>query len=123
MLRLFRVSGKSMEPTIKSGSFACVIESNNYKIGDIVVVKINSNLKIIKRISKISNGRVLLNSENTATSSSLCDYAYYISDIIGKVIFKFNLREILNRINIFALKNIKKFKISIHKERKHDGIG
>jgi len=112
-----------MEPTIKSGSLACVIESNNYKIGDIVVVKIHSNLKIIKRISKISNGRILLNSENTKTSSSLCDYAYHISDIIGKVIFKFNLREILNRINIFALKNIKKFKISIHKERNHDGIG
>ena len=112
-----------MEPSIEPGSIACVIKSNHYKIGDVVVIKINNNLKIIKRISKLTDGRVLLKSDNSNTSSSFCDYAYYISDIVGKVVFKFNLRQILNRINIFAVKNIKKFKISIQKERNHDGIG
>ena len=90
MFNFYRVSGDSMEPTIKSGSYVYVCKKIDYSIGDIVIVSIADDLNIIKRIVSINNQKIKLCGDNTFKSSTLCEPWYCKQDIIGKVIINFS---------------------------------
>ena len=79
-----------MEPTISPGSYICTYKKVNYNIGDVVVVSIADDLKIIKRIFSINNQKIKLCGDNISKSSTLCEPWYRSQDIIGKVIINFS---------------------------------
>mgnify|MGYP001327750996 FL=1 len=76
-----------MEPTISSGSLVLVFKKSKYNVNDIVVVSIEQDLSIIKRVISIHNQRIKLSGDNYNKSSSLCDPWYCKDRIQGKVIF------------------------------------
>jgi len=91
--RLLRISGHSMEPTIKNGSV--VVISNilfmfkTPKEKDIIAFK-NKDKVFIKRISKINNGKYFLEGDNKNDSLDSRKIGLIEGkDIIGKVILKF----------------------------------
>ena len=86
MLNLYKVNGKSMEPTILSGSYVISYKKSNYIIGDIVIVKINQDLIIIKRIAYMDKKKIKLSGDNNKPSS-LCEPWYCKDQILGKMIF------------------------------------
>jgi signal peptidase I len=51
--KLVAVVGKSMEPTYHSGNILVAKKSNDYKVGDVVVLKNDHEEVIIKRITMI----------------------------------------------------------------------
>ncbi len=53
-LKIRRVVGDSMSPTISNNSLIAFLEISSYKIGDIVLVSIN-NTEYIKKISAIND--------------------------------------------------------------------
>ena len=76
-----------MEPTLSSGSYVIAFKKIKYNIGDIVVVSVSKDLKLIKRISAISNQKIKLAADNASSSSSLCDPWYPMQYIVGKIVF------------------------------------
>ena len=97
MLNFYKIYGDSMEPTISSGSYIFALKKISYSVGDIVVVEITEDLKIIKRIVAISNKKIKLSGDNNAISSSLCEPWYSEQHIMGKVILNLScINKLLN---------------------------
>ena len=87
MLNFFKIKGQSMEPTIVSGSYVITCSFDKYNINDLVVLRINEQHHIVKRITAKVDKKYQVHSDNKNTSSSLCDYTYSHETIVGKVIF------------------------------------
>ena len=77
-----------MQPTIMCGSYVITFCFDKYSIDDLVVLQINDQYHIVKRITAQIGSKYQINSDNKNTSSSLCDCTYTHEAIIGKVIFK-----------------------------------
>lgn len=58
------VSGTSMLPTLKDGQNVIGLKTTSFKVGDIVIARHPSYGLIIKRVASISDGKVLLKSDN-----------------------------------------------------------
>ena len=91
LLSLLKVSGHSMEPSIKSGSIV-IISSVSFiflkpKIGEIVLFK-RSREKLIKRVIKIKGEKYFLTGDNVDESLDSRKIGWIKrKDILGKVIF------------------------------------
>ncbi len=92
LLAKFRIIGHSMEPAIKNGEE--VLVSNFFywfkkpKIGDIVAFR-DSEQILIKRITKISEGKYFLSGDNQGDSLDSRKLGLIAKrKIIGKVIYK-----------------------------------
>lgn len=87
----FKIEGKSMLPTFKSGD---VILVNRFsylfskpKVGDVIVLK--KKKFIIKRITKINKNRLFIKGENKKESTDSRNFGWVDrKEIIGKVIYK-----------------------------------
>ncbi len=90
MLNIFKIKGDSMMPTIMPGSYVFTCYLNDYDIGDLIVLRINEKIHIVKRITAKNDGKYQIVGDNKNTSSSFCDYTYSSETIIGRVIFIFN---------------------------------
>mgnify|MGYP001169225649 CR=1 FL=1 len=90
MLKLFKINGQSMEPTITSGSYVITLAFSEYNIGNLIVIRINEQFHIVKRITARIDKKYRISSDNKNSSSSLCDYSYSDKSIVGKVIFEYN---------------------------------
>ena len=90
MLNIFKIKGDSMMPTIMSGSYVFTCHLNDYDIGNLIVLRINEKIHIVKRITAKNDGKYQIVGDNKNTSSSFCDYTYSSETIIGRVIFIFN---------------------------------
>ena len=108
MLNFFKIKGQSMEPTIVPGSFVITCYSNKYNINDLVVLRINEQHHIIKRITAKIDEKYRIISDNKNTSSSLCDYTYSHETIVGKVIFISNLRWKFSKF-VICIKNLLRY--------------
>ena len=108
MLNLFKIKGQSMEPTIVPGSFVITCSSNKYNINDLVVLRINEQHHIIKRIAAKIDEKYQIISDNKNTSSSLCDYTYSHETIVGKVIFISNLKWKFSKF-VICIKNLLRY--------------
>jgi len=83
----FLVQGSSMIPTIKPNQKVKIIKTKkDFKIGDIIIFKSNSknkkNCKIIHRIIKTKNNKIITKGDNRLN----CDPPIFYNKILGKVI-------------------------------------
>lgn len=89
LLRVFKISGHSMMPTLKPNDKVLVSSIPYYisppKVGDIVVFKYGKKF-LIKKIAKIEKERYLVEGENKDDSLKIGKIER--SDIVGKVIRK-----------------------------------
>jgi phage repressor protein C with HTH and peptisase S24 domain len=81
---LFKVSGHSMEPVLKPGSYVFTYNWANPKIGDVVVFMHNGKY-MVKRVCKIENGKYHVLGDNK--DDSLRVEALSRRQIVGKSIF------------------------------------
>jgi phage repressor protein C with HTH and peptisase S24 domain len=72
---LRRVVGDSMKPTYRNGQTVLVSLVRNFKVGD-VVVAVNGNREVLKRITKIDYGKVFLEGDNKDNSTDSRDYGW-----------------------------------------------
>ena len=89
LLRIFKVSGHSMMPTLNPNE-KVLVSSIPYlfgspKKGDIIIFKYEKKF-LIKKISKVEGGRYLVEGENKNDSLKIGEIER--SDIVGKVIRK-----------------------------------
>lgn len=94
ILGLFKISGHSMLPYLAPGDHV-LTSTTPYlifkpKIGDVVVFRSNNLSIMVKRISKISNGKFFVEGDNK--NDSFNPASINKKDIIGKVLFKLSLK-------------------------------
>jgi phage repressor protein C with HTH and peptisase S24 domain len=93
LLGKFKIVGHSMEPQIKDGQ-PVLISSLPYwfktpRINDIVAFEDNNDKVLVKRISKIQNGKYFFEGDNKNDSlDSRKLGSFSKSRIIGEIIFK-----------------------------------
>ncbi|MBI2051343.1 nickel-type superoxide dismutase maturation protease [Candidatus Roizmanbacteria bacterium] len=92
MIKILRVKGESMTPTVKSGSFvfATILPYlfRKPKVGDIVVVRRGKDTKnLIKRIKKIQGGRYFVVGDNPKESTDSRTFGWITKkEIAGRVL-------------------------------------
>ncbi|MBJ57600.1 MAG: hypothetical protein CMP24_05110 [Rickettsiales bacterium] len=102
MLKIFKVSGTSMEPTLVSGDFvlATSLFKGILKKNKIIVFFNNSNSFIIKRVLKREKCKIFLKSDNAKTDSIFCNAPLDINRNIYTVFLKIRLNVLKNKINL-----------------------
>ena len=86
MLIIRRIVGESMYPTYKEGQIVIGLKSKEYRIGQIVIA-IQNNREVVKRITAIGDGYYNLVGDNLAKSSDSRKLGpVKKGDILGKVI-------------------------------------
>jgi nickel-type superoxide dismutase maturation protease len=83
-----RVSGNSMEPTLKRGSLVWALKwFNTLKVGNVVIFEHQGREKI-KRLNKINENKLYLLSDNKDGSTDSRDFGYIdIDKVKAKVIW------------------------------------
>lgn len=89
--RIYRIGSGSMEPYLKVNSFILIKESKEYKENDIITYKKN-NEYITHRIIEIKNGNIVAKGD----ANNKADDPINASDIVGKLILKFNVINFIN---------------------------
>ena len=98
MLRAFKVSGSSMEPTLRTDDIVVVLKKKNISVNDIVVVKDSEYGFLIKRLEKFEKNGIKLSSDNKNSFSPTTSNIYDISNIVGKYVFKINAKNLLCKL-------------------------
>ena len=98
MLRAFKVSGSSMEPTLKTDDIVVVLKKKNISVNDIVVVEDSEYGFLIKRLEKFEKNGIKLSSDNKNSFSQSTKNIYDISNIVGKYVFKINAKNLLCKL-------------------------
>lgn len=86
MLAVRTVVGKSMMPTLRPGQQVYAWRSRNFRPGQVVIAFTNGR-EVVKRISKIENGRVWLESDNHDPASGAQSYGPIPDTKIEAVVF------------------------------------
>ena len=98
MLRAFKVSGSSMEPTLKTDDIVIVLKKKNISVNDIVVVEDSEYGFLIKRLEKFEKNGIKLSSDNKNSFSQSTKNIYDISNIVGKYVFKISAKNLLCKL-------------------------
>ena len=98
MLRAFRVSGSSMEPTLRNDDIVVVLKKKDISVNDIVVVEDSEYGFLIKRLEKFEKNGIKLSSDNKNSFSQATKNIYDISNIVGKYVFKINAKNLLCKL-------------------------
>ena len=98
MLRAFKVSGSSMEPTLRTDDIVVVLKKKNISVNDIVVVEDSEYGFLIKRLKKFEKNGIKLSSDNKNSFSPATKKIYDISNIVGKYVFKINAKNLLCKL-------------------------
>lgn len=84
--RIIKVSGHSMEPTIKDGSYVLIKKQRRYKTGDIIAFE-HQRTTMLKRLTSISNDRALVAGDNLNDSLDSRQLGSIpVSEILGKAL-------------------------------------
>ena len=89
MLRLFRIHGQSMAPSLCDGAIGLVARWPRQWLREkmLVVVQVAESRWIVKRIAAIDDaGRVVLASDNPATTSRYCGVAIPMEQVRGRLL-------------------------------------
>lgn len=90
-----RVVGNSMAPTLRNNQIVIVRLTRNFHVGDVVVAYV-SGRDVIKRITKMTNGKVYLEGDNSLASTDSRSFGWLSDQYIeGKVIF---LRRVTKKV-------------------------
>lgn len=82
-----RVVGSSMLPTLRDGQIVIVRLTRNFTVGDVVTAYV-SGKDVIKRITKIKDGKVYLEGDNLKHSTDSRSFGWLSDQYIeGKVVY------------------------------------
>lgn len=96
MLRIFKVSGSSMQPTLHSGDWIVTTRHRAPKVSDLVVALTHSGHHIVKRVAAITEDSVRLVGDNTRLASSHCEKPIVRASCKGTVLASFRLPSNIN---------------------------
>ncbi|HMS22308.1 MAG TPA: signal peptidase I [Candidatus Levybacteria bacterium] len=89
ILGIFKITGHSMEPTIKNGDSVLAVGMFSIKKGDVIVFQ-NDSKYFVKRVAAIIGDKVKVLGDNPEDSFDSRNFGEIEKDvIIGKVIKKF----------------------------------
>ena len=88
MLRLIKVVGDSMSPTLKDGDYVLTIKPRSMRPGFIYVLNHSDLGRIIKRSDRIENGRYYFTGDNPASTPRALIGPVAKDRIIGRAVFK-----------------------------------
>ena len=89
-IRIFRVAERSMEPSIKEGSYVIAYcWRPKLNSGDAIVFRSpNGGMVLVKRIKSISGGRIFAVGDNLKESTDSREFGDFgVDQVMGKVIF------------------------------------
>jgi len=86
-LKIYKVSGHSMEPSIKTGQYVLIKRTKVARIGDLALFR-SDNQVLLKRIVKVLKRGFFVRGDNYADSLDSSDIGLVSpSQILGKVIW------------------------------------
>jgi|TARA_B110000467_G_C17878777_1_gene243698 phage repressor protein C with HTH and peptisase S24 domain len=88
--------GTSMLPHLQNNDYVITSKLFSIKKNDVVVIKTRSFGLVVKRILKIKKNEIFLCGDNKNTYSSVYEIPHSLSNIEGRVFFKFRLPKFLN---------------------------
>ena len=77
-----------MSPEIQNNSYVVTTKLKTYNTNDIVAIKDNKIVMVIKRIKEIDDNYLTVESINKQYSSITSEMKFQYDDILGKVILK-----------------------------------
>ncbi len=77
-----------MLPAFSNNDYVMTSYSRALKKDDVVVIKLDDNSSIIKRINSVFKDGFEVTSDNKSYESEFCTKKYKYDDVLGKVIFK-----------------------------------
>ena len=89
MLRIFKVSGNSMQPTVRSGDWIVTSRYRMPRENELVVASTRSGHHIVKRVAAITGDAVRLVGDNKRLSSSHCEKPVSATSCVGTVLASF----------------------------------
>ena len=91
MLRIFKVSGSSMQPTLRSGDWIVTSRHRTPREKELVVALTQSGHHIVKRVATIAGDSVKLVGDNKRLASSHCEKPISGTSCVGTVLASFRL--------------------------------
>ena len=65
-----------MFPTLKSGQTFVGLKTKKIGVGDVVIVKANGSVDMVKRVTSIEGEKITVSGDNKNLESSLCFMSY-----------------------------------------------
>ena len=96
MLRIFKVSGSSMQPTLRSGDWIVTSGHRTPRENELVVASTLSGHHIVKRVAAVTGDAVRLVGDNKRLASSHCEKPISGTSCVGTVIASFRLPFTIN---------------------------
>ena len=84
LLRLARVSGNSMEPTLKQGD-RVLFARRTWRVGSIVLANVGEDAPVIKRVQHTTDGSIFVNGDNKEVSQT---YWLRSHQIVGVMVWR-----------------------------------
>ncbi len=86
MIKRFQVRGHSMEPAIEAGQQFFVSKAENFKVGDIIILRHpQKEMFLVKRVKEeLENGNFLAEGDNTGHTG---EFTIEKKQIVGKLTF------------------------------------
>ena len=78
-----------MFPTLKSGQIFVGLKTKKIGVGDVVIVKTQGCVEMVKRVTSIEREKIIVSGDNKNLESSLCFVSYEKKDVEAKMIFCF----------------------------------
>ncbi len=100
MIRLVKVVGDSMSPTLNDGDYIVTIKPRSVRPGFIYVINHSDLGRIVKRLERIENNRYFLKGDNPKSTPRTVMGPVANDRIIGRVFLKISkcgLRQLLNK--------------------------
>ncbi|MFT4532620.1 MAG: phage repressor protein C with HTH and peptisase S24 domain [Candidatus Saccharimonadales bacterium] len=86
MILLRRVTGDSMNPTLKDGQLIVCHRVRKFIVGQVVVAFMNGR-EVVKRITKVDGGRIFLEGDNKDNSTDSRTHGSVVDSKIEGVVF------------------------------------
>tara|TARA_B100000927_G_scaffold33927_1_gene24408 strand:- start:577 stop:837 length:261 start_codon:yes stop_codon:yes gene_type:complete len=77
-----------MLPAFSNNDYVMTSYPGVLKKDDVVVIKLDDNFSIIKRVDTVFKNEFKVTSDNKSYASKFCNKKYKYDDVVGKVIFK-----------------------------------
>jgi nickel-type superoxide dismutase maturation protease len=86
-IKLRRVVGESMLPTLRPGQLVIVGERTTLRVGDIVMI-FHDGIEKIKRVARLDAGRVYVLGDNPHASTDSREFGWIGAElVVGKVLW------------------------------------
>lgn len=86
-MKLIKVSGHSMAPALMDGDYVIMIKARSFRLGFIYVIDHSDLGRIIKRLDRVENERLIVSGDNSASAPSSIIAPVATSRVLGRARF------------------------------------